>query len=114
MHETPRNMETIPSEIFAIICSYLPPRVLGLLTVNKQLDKLVKSDTVLRHHKEVLFRRWYFTRKIDGYGAAASIYEKIKLRIENQNRWKSQLQPSGYFLPIGEDKITTMKCKKNR
>jgi hypothetical protein len=78
------------------------------------LNKLVKSDTVLRYHKAALFKRWHFTRKVQSSKAAGSIYEQIKMRLEAQNRWVGQLTPSGYILPTAGDKIATILCEKNR
>jgi hypothetical protein len=108
-------MDTIPTEIFAYICSHLQPRLLGILSrCSPRLNKLVKSDTVLRYHKAALFNRWHFTRKVQSSKAAGSIYEQIKMRLEAHNRWVGQLTPSGYILPTAGDKIATILCEKNR
>jgi hypothetical protein len=108
-------MDTIPTEIFAHICSHLQLGVLRLLsTSSSNFNKLVKSDAVLQYHKKDLFSKWNFSREIQSLKATVSIYDRIRLRIKNQNRWREQVTPSGYVLPTLGDKIARIKCKKNR
>ena len=82
-------MDTLPTEIYGIIFSYLQLKSLGaLLACSKQFNEIVKTDDILQYHREAIFKRWSFARSAM-QNNRLSIFQRITKRIEDQNAWTS-------------------------
>jgi hypothetical protein len=81
-------MDVLPLELFSIICSFLPVRVLGYLgSVNKHLRLVVDSDAILNKEKMAMYTsKWHFRRRVND--ASTTILDRIKMKTINQRRWK--------------------------